>query len=364
MDAAGQTFASPPTLPLSEESLAVPASLAGRRRLGGAFAIARHHIRPDPNQPRRSFDTDAQRELADSVKRLGILQPITVRYIEADAIYQIIAGERRYRAACEGGLEEIPCWVQTPKEDEVLLHQIVENWQRLDMHPYDLADALARLRDGNGYKQNDLAQNTGKSKGEISKLLSLLDLDPAVQKLAREDDTGRISRRHLYAVRTLPTEEQLNLIRKAKEEAISAADMEQLVAKRLESIEGRKRRGGSRESSSLFHESCDGDHHVPQEGRFYRRHLHGSRRGSAAGLPSSDRQSPRISRLIPAEFADSYGSRKPFLFPVSPGNSRTKKNRTIPPRVQRGGHAGAASKLDRSVGCCHSVVLREQERYV
>jgi ParB family chromosome partitioning protein len=243
MDAAGKTFGSPPTLPPPEESLSISAPLVGRRRLGGAFAIARHHIRPDPNQPRRSLDTEAQKELNDSVKRLGILQPITVRYIEADAIYQVIAGERRYHAACEAGLEEIPCWVQTPKEQDVLLHQIVENWQRLDMHPYDLADALARLREANDYTQNDLAHETGKSKGEISKLLTLLDLDPAVQKMAREDNTGRISRRHLYAVRALPTEEQLRLIRKTQEEAISAADMEQIVAKRMEALEGHKRRG-------------------------------------------------------------------------------------------------------------------------
>ena len=118
-------------------------SLDGRRRLGGAFAIACDRIRPDPTQPRRRLDTDAQKELNASVERLGILQPITVRYVEAEDVYRIITGERRYHAACAAGLPEIPCWVQSPKEDEVLLHQIVENWQRLDMHPFDLADALA-----------------------------------------------------------------------------------------------------------------------------------------------------------------------------------------------------------------------------
>ena len=89
--------------------------------------------------------------------------------------------------------------MQDLKEDQVLQHQIVENWQRLDMHPFDLADALARLRDANGYSQQDLARETGKSEGEISKLLAILDLDPAVQKAAREDQSGRITRRHLYA---------------------------------------------------------------------------------------------------------------------------------------------------------------------
>ena len=99
---ADQTFTSSPALPLPDDS-PPPASLEGRRRLGGAFAIARDRIRPDPNQPRRRFDTEAQKELNDSVQRLGILQPITVRFIEADGIYQVIAGERRYHAACEAG---------------------------------------------------------------------------------------------------------------------------------------------------------------------------------------------------------------------------------------------------------------------
>jgi len=135
--------------------------------------------------------------------------------------------------------------VQSPKEQEVFLHHIIENWQRLDMRPYDLADALARLRDANGYSQRDLARDTGKSAGDISKLLSLLDLAPQVQKLAREDRTGRLTRRDLYAVRTLPAEHQLALIRRAQHQSVTAAQMEVLVARRTEAFEGRKRRGAS-----------------------------------------------------------------------------------------------------------------------
>lgn len=243
LDAAARTFSADPSLPLDAGASPTHGSLEGRRRLGGAFAIALERVRPDPNQPRRRFDTEAQKELNDSVTRLGILQPITVRYLEAEGFYQVITGERRFHAAREARLPEIPCWVQSPKEEEVLLHQIVENWQRLDMHPYDLADALARLRDANAYSQRDLARETGKSEGEISKLLALLELDPAVQKVARDDQTGRITRRHLYAVRSLPPEDQLSLVRRAQEEVITASDMEQLAAKRSEALTGRKRRG-------------------------------------------------------------------------------------------------------------------------
>ena len=163
------------------------------------------------------------------MKRLGILQPITVRFLEAENVYQVITGERRYHAACEAGLVEIPCWVQSPKEEHVLLHQIVENWQRLDMHPFDLADALARLRDANGYSQTDLVRETGKSKGEISKLFAILDLNPAVQKIAREDQSGHITRRHLYAIRPLSVERQLALLTRAQREDMTVDTLEQIV---------------------------------------------------------------------------------------------------------------------------------------
>jgi ParB family chromosome partitioning protein len=241
--AAEKTFSSTPSLPSPETAGINSPSLDGRRRLGGAFAIARDRIRPDADQPRRRFDTDAQKELNDSVKRLGILQPITVRFLEAEGIYQVISGERRYHAACEAGVAEIPCWVQSPKEEEILLHQIVENWQRLDMHPYDLADALARLRDANGYSQRDIARETGKSEAEISKLLALLTLAPAVQKVAREDEKGIFTRRHLYAIRTLPAEEQVSLMQRAQKETVTAVQMEELAAERAQALKGRRRRG-------------------------------------------------------------------------------------------------------------------------
>ena len=163
------------------------------------------------------------------MKRLGILQPITVRFLERENRYRIITGERRYHAARAAGLTEMPCWVQSPKEDEVLLHQIVENWQRLDMHPFDLADALARLRDAHGFSQIDLVRETGKSKGEISKLFALLDLDPAVQKIAREDQSGRITRRHLYAIRPLSVDRQIALIARVQREDLTADALEQIV---------------------------------------------------------------------------------------------------------------------------------------
>lgn len=163
------------------------------------------------------------------MKQLGIIQPITVRFLERRNLYRIITGERRFRAARAAGLTQMPCWVQSLKERDVLLHQIVENWQRLDMHPFDLADALLKLRDAHGYSQTDLVRETGKSKGEVSKLFAILALDPAVQKLAREDSSGRITRRHLYALRPLPAPAQLALLSRVQREDLTSDALEQIV---------------------------------------------------------------------------------------------------------------------------------------
>jgi len=241
--AAGKTFSSPPALPLDDTVSAGPAPLEGRRRLGGAFLIDIDRIEPDPEQPRKVRDATAQGELDASVKRLGILQPITVRFEEERGIYRIISGELRYQAAKTANLPEVPCWVQTPSDDKVLVHQIVENWLRADMHPYDLADALARLRDAAGFTQKRIAEETGKSEGEISKLLSLQQLDPEVQKAAREDTTSRITKSHLYAVTKLPQEGQRKLIGLVERDGLTTAELEKLVERERVRHGEPKRRG-------------------------------------------------------------------------------------------------------------------------
>jgi len=140
-------------------------------------------------------------------------------------------------------LAEIPCWVQSPKDDEILLRQIVENWQRANLHPYELADSLARLRDANGYTQKDLARETGKPESEISKLLSLLKLDPVVQKVAREDDDATFSKRHLYALTQLKTEEQRTVENEVRERKMTAVETEKAVKSQLPNDAGRKKSG-------------------------------------------------------------------------------------------------------------------------
>jgi ParB family chromosome partitioning protein len=173
---------------------------------------------------------------------LGILRPITVCYVPAEDVYRIVAGRRRFAAACAVGLTDIPCWLQSPEEEEVLLHEIVAIFDRREPRPYDMADVVARLKDANGYTQRDLARLIGKSEAQISKVLALLELAPAVQKVAREDQSGHITARHLYAVRRLSADEQLSLVRWAQDGSVSAADLERIATARIARPTSRKRR--------------------------------------------------------------------------------------------------------------------------
>lgn len=223
--------------------------MEGRRRLSGAFLIDIDRIEPDPDQPRKRIDPGYLDELTQSVRRHGILQPISVRYVEATERYRIVAGECRYTAAKQAGLTEMPCWVKSPKENEVLVQQIVENWVRSDLNTFELADSLAILRDANGWTQHELAQQTGKSQGEISKLLSILDLDPQVQSLARKDTTGRVTKRHLYALSRIDVPLQETLVKRILRDNLTALDVERIAereAKRRETGDARARRRFSR----------------------------------------------------------------------------------------------------------------------
>lgn len=220
-------------MPFDPDTVSDGTAEEGRRRLKGAFLIAIDRIAPDPDQPRKKIDPTYLNELTASVKRLGILVPITVRYIESDSRYQVIAGECRYTAAKKAGLAEIPCWVKTPNAEQVLVEQIVENWQRSNLQPFELADSLAQLRDAKNFTQREVACEIGKSEGEVSKLLALLDLDPEVQKIARDDTSGRITKRHLYPLLQLHPTQQQRVVHAILDRDLTASETERTVARYL-----------------------------------------------------------------------------------------------------------------------------------
>ncbi len=135
-------------------------------------------------------------------------------------------------------MKEIPCWVKSPEEKQILLEQIIENWQRSDLSAMDLAESLGILRDANGYSQVELSTITGKSKGDISKILSLLELDPEVQRLVREDSSRMVTRKHLYAMKDFSVRRQIKLIQGIKDGLYTADSIEMLRQKEGQSKNG------------------------------------------------------------------------------------------------------------------------------
>lgn len=162
--------------------------------------IAISGIVADPKQPRRHFDSAAISELADSIKRYGVLQPLVVTNLEASGNYQIIAGERRYRAAKKAGLTHVPALVRSMKELERLEVGLVENMQRVDLSPMEQAISIARLHEQFSMDLHTIATRLGKAYTTVSNIVRLLQLPD----FAREAlDRGQISEGHARAVLSL-----------------------------------------------------------------------------------------------------------------------------------------------------------------
>lgn len=149
-------------------------------------------IVPNPFQPRLTFDQDALEELADSIRTLGIIQPLTLRQIEADR-YQIISGERRYRAAIAAGLETVPAYIRKADDGAMLEMAIVENIQREDLDAIETALSFQRLIDECNLTQEGMAQRVGKKRATVANYLRLLRLPEGIQKAIK---IGKVSVGH------------------------------------------------------------------------------------------------------------------------------------------------------------------------
>ena len=156
-------------------------------------------LRPNPNQPRIEFDEASLRSLSDSIRRYGILQPLTVR--RTDEGYELIAGERRLRAAKLAGLREVPCLLARSSEEESALLALIENLQRRDLHYLEEAAAIARLIATYGLSQEQAAERLGKSQSAIANKLRLLQLTADQRQFVL--DNG-LTERHARAVLRLP----------------------------------------------------------------------------------------------------------------------------------------------------------------
>ncbi len=183
-------------------------------------------IDPNPQQPRRDFNEQALQELADSIKELGVLQPILVQ--QNKGRYQIIAGERRFRAARLAGHQRIPCIVRDFSDEEKMEAALIENLQREDLNPMEEAQAVRALMDKCGYTQEKAAQRLGRSRPAVANLLRLLTLPEDIKQLIQEGKLTEGHGRVLAGVEGVARKREL--AEKAIRQSLSVRQLEQLAA--------------------------------------------------------------------------------------------------------------------------------------
>ena len=170
-------------------------------------------IEPNPNQPRHEFDEQALKELAMSIREIGIITPITVRQTESGT-YQIIAGERRWRAAQIAGLSTLPAYIKTAKDDDVMEMALVENIQREDLNAIEIALAYQRLAETTGLTQEKISERVGKSRTSITNYMRLLKLPAPIQMaLKNKEMDAALYRQSLGTDQALQRREAQRLLR-------------------------------------------------------------------------------------------------------------------------------------------------------
>jgi len=176
-------------------------------------------------QPRTDFDPDSLRELADSIAAQGVIQPVVVRPVDGGR-YELIAGERRWRACQQAGLQEIPVVIRDVSEQTAMAIGLIENIQRADLNPLEEASALHRLLNEFGLTHQQVAQSVGKSRATVTNLLRLLELNPDVKRLIEE---GKIEMGHARALLGLKGPEQSSAALRVSSQGLSVRDTEKLV---------------------------------------------------------------------------------------------------------------------------------------
>jgi ParB family chromosome partitioning protein len=205
--------------------MGVDASAAGGPSSGPDRNVPIEQVRPNPNQPRRAFDEERLSDLAASIAARGILQPLIVRPAPGgDGGYEIVAGERRWRAAQRSGLHEVPVIIREFNDVEVLEVAIIENVQRDDLNAIEEAQGLQQLIERFGHTQEQISTQLGKSRSHVANLLRLLKLPEPVQEMLRDK---RLSAGHARAL--IGAGDPLALARRVVERGLSVRETERLA---------------------------------------------------------------------------------------------------------------------------------------
>ena len=204
--------------------------------------IALDTIIANPDQPRRTFDEEALQELADSIREHGVISPITLRD-NSDGTYMIIAGERRFRACKIAGLDRIPAYIRTAKDEQVMEWALIENIQREDLDAIEIALAYQRLMDDYNLTQERMSERVGKKRATVANYLRLLKLPAEIQVGIKEK---KIDMGHARAILSTPSaERQLALYQRILREGLSVRKVEALAQEDKNEIKKPKDKTGN-----------------------------------------------------------------------------------------------------------------------
>ena len=199
--------------------------------------VAINEIEANPNQPRREFDPVALQELADSITQIGIIQPITLRQMPGGK-YQIVAGERRWRASQLAGLTTIPAYIRTIADENVMEMALVENIQREDLNDIEIALAYQHLLEGDGMTQEKVAKRVGKSRTAVANYLRLLKLPAQVQMALQNNEVDQGHARALLSIDSPSA--QIKLFKEILKNGYSVRKVEELVKRYKEGFDVKK----------------------------------------------------------------------------------------------------------------------------
>lgn len=207
------------------------AEAAADTEAGGVTTLKLSEIEPNREQPRKNFDENALAQLADSIRQHGVLQPLLVRPLATGGGYQLVAGERRWRAARMAGLSEVPVVIKEFSDEQVVAIALIENLQREDLNPIEEAEGYRTLMDRFNLTQDEVSQRVGKSRPVIANALRLLTLPDEVLQMVKD---GRLTAGHARTLLSLPDEGSIKqLAQDIIKKGLSVREVEKIVKRQL-----------------------------------------------------------------------------------------------------------------------------------
>ncbi|WP_340106485.1 ParB/RepB/Spo0J family partition protein [Rhodohalobacter sp. 8-1] len=210
----------------SREKIKTAVPLEPSEKVNVVLDIPVDHIRANPHQPRKDFNQESLDELAGSIKKHGLIQPITVRYI-GEKRFELISGERRLRASKLVGVDEIPAYVREVNDEQMIAFALIENIQREELNPLEVAMGYQRLMEECNYTQGEVAERVGKNRSTVTNMMRLLQLPDFLQAALRDE---KISTGHARALISVENEsDQKTILKKILKKSLSVRQTEKVV---------------------------------------------------------------------------------------------------------------------------------------